>query len=152
LSWSAILPFILPYNILVGVQEVPLMIPQSYFQILHYVTQGLTYYSKRRPHSWPVRFIKSLLLPKLCSSKPQAIEKKALYNINYRIIHKSLRKFRPLRCSSRDGHAEGEHVNKGRDTPSFSPNLQVLDKSTIGDAADVNSVIMFLPHTVNHVA
>ena len=29
----------------------------------------------------------------------------------YRVIHKSLRDFRPLRYSSRDGHAEGEHVN-----------------------------------------
>jgi len=29
----------------------------------------------------------------------------------YRVIHNSLRDFRPLRYSSRDGHAEGEHVN-----------------------------------------
>ena len=39
----------------------------------------------------------------------------------YRVIHKSLRDCRPLRYSSRDGHAEGEHVNRGRDTPSFCP-------------------------------
>jgi len=45
----------------------------------------------------------------------------------YRVIHKSLRDFRPLRYSSRVGHAEGEHVNRGRDTPSFCPTLQVLD-------------------------
>jgi len=45
-------------------------------------------------------------------------------------IHKSLRDFRPLRYSSRDGHAEGEHVNRGRDTPSFCPTLQVLDMLT----------------------
>jgi hypothetical protein len=38
----------------------------------------------------------------------------------YRVIHKSLRDFRPLRYSSRDGHAEGEHVNRGRDNPSLS--------------------------------
>ena len=31
----------------------------------------------------------------------------------YRVIHKSLRDFRPLQYSSRDGHAEGEHVNRG---------------------------------------
>ena len=37
----------------------------------------------------------------------------------YRVIHKSLRDFRPLRYSSRDGNAEGELVNKGRDTPCF---------------------------------
>jgi hypothetical protein len=65
----------------------------------------------------------------------------------YRIIHKSLKDFRPLRYSSRDGHAKGKHVNRGRDTPSFCPNLQVLDMSTLGDAADVNPVIKFLPHT-----
>ena len=48
----------------------------------------------------------------------------------YRVIHRSLRDFRPLRYSSRDGHAEGEHVNRGRDTPSFCPTLQVLDMLT----------------------
>jgi hypothetical protein len=70
----------------------------------------------------------------------------------YRVIHKSLRDFRPLRYSSRDGHAEREHVNRGRDTPVFCPTLQVLDMSILGDEADVNPVIKFLPHTVNHVA
>jgi len=50
----------------------------------------------------------------------------------YRVIQKSLRDFRPLQYSSRDGHAEGEHVNRGRDTPSFCPTLQVLDMSTLG--------------------
>ena len=67
----------------------------------------------------------------------------------YRVIRRSLRNFRPLRYSSRDGHAEGEHVNRGRDTPTFCPTLQVLDMSTLGDAADVNPVIKFLPHTYN---
>jgi len=42
----------------------------------------------------------------------------------YRVIRKSLRDFRPLRYSSRDGHAEGEHVNRGTDTPSFCPTLR----------------------------
>jgi hypothetical protein len=55
----------------------------------------------------------------------------------YGVIHKSLRDFRPLRYSSRDGHAEGEHVNRGRETASFCPTLQVLDMCTLGDAADV---------------
>jgi hypothetical protein len=50
-----------------------------------------------------------------------------------------------------DGHAEGENVNRRRDTPSFSPTLQVLDMSTVGDAADVNPVITFLPHTLQHL-
>jgi hypothetical protein len=68
------------------------------------------------------------------------------------VIRTSLRDFRPLWYSSRDGHAEGEHVNRGRDNPGFCPTLQVLDMSTLGDAADVNPVIKFLPHTVNHVA
>jgi len=49
----------------------------------------------------------------------------------YRVIHKSLRDFRPLRYSSREGHAEGEHVNRGRDTPVFCPTLQVLDMCTL---------------------
>ena len=55
-----------------------------------------------------------------------------IYNTTskYRVIHKSLRDFRPLRYSSRDGHAEGEHVNRGRDTPSFCPILQALDMLT----------------------
>jgi hypothetical protein len=63
----------------------------------------------------------------------------------YRVIHKSLRDFRPLWYSSRDGHTKGEHVNRVRDTPSFWLTLQVLDMSTLGDVADVNSVIKFLP-------
>jgi hypothetical protein len=69
----------------------------------------------------------------------------------YRIIHKSLRDFRPLRYRSRDGHTEGEHVNRGRGTPSFCPTLQVPDMSILGDATDVNPVIKLLLHTVNHV-
>ena len=56
----------------------------------------------------------------------------------YRVIHKYLWDFRPLRYSSRDGYAEGEPVNRGRDTPSFCPTLQVLHMSNLGDAADVN--------------
>ena len=67
----------------------------------------------------------------------------------YRVIHKSLREFRHLRYSSRDGHAEGEHVNRGSDTPVFCPTLQVLDMPIFGDAADVNHLIKFLPHTCN---
>ena len=66
----------------------------------------------------------------------------------YRVNRKSLWGFQPLRYSSRDGHAEGEHVNRGRNTPRFCPNLQVLDMPTLGDAADVNSVIKFLPPAV----
>jgi hypothetical protein len=69
----------------------------------------------------------------------------------YTVIRKSLRDFQPLRHSSRDSHAEGEHVNRGRDTPSFCPNLQVLDMSTLGDVADVNLSIKFLPHTLQHL-
>jgi hypothetical protein len=30
--------------------------------------------------------------------------------------------------------------------------LQVLDMSTLGDAADFNPVIKFLPHTLKHLA
>ena len=88
--------------------------------------------------------------PKCLSRKyPLNLLKKS-YEL-YRVIRKSLRNFRPLRYSSQDGHAEGEHVNRGRDTPSFCPTLQQLDMSTFGDAADVNHAIKFLPHTL-HVA
>ena len=31
-------------------------------------------------------------------------------------------------------------MNRGRDTPSFCPTLQVVDMSTLGDAVDVNPV------------
>jgi hypothetical protein len=50
------------------------------------------------------------------------------------------------------GHAEGECVNRGRGTPNLCPTLQVLDISNFGETADVNPVIKFLLHTVNHVA
>jgi len=50
--------------------------------------------------------------------------------ILYRVIHKSLRDFRLLWYSSRDGQAEVEDVNRGRDTPSSCPTLQVLDMFT----------------------
>ena len=60
----------------------------------------------------------------------KVIGKRLAACIEYRVIHKSLRDFRPLRYNSRDGHAEGEHVNRGRDTPSFCPTLQVLDMLT----------------------
>jgi hypothetical protein len=68
----------------------------------------------------------------------------------YRVIHKSLRDFRPLRHRNRNGHVEWEHVNRGRDTPIICPTLQVLGMSTLGDAEDVNPVIKFLPHVINH--
>jgi hypothetical protein len=68
------------------------------------------------------------------------------------VIRKSVWDFRPLRYSSWDGHAQGELVNRGRDTPSVCPTLQVLDMSTLGDVADVSPVIKFLPHMVNHMA
>ena len=71
-----------------------------------------------------------------------------IHTHTHRVIHKPLWEFQPLQYSSRDGHAEGEHVNRGRDTPSFCPTLQVLDMSTLGEVADVNPVIKFLPHTL----
>jgi hypothetical protein len=68
----------------------------------------------------------------------------------YKVIQKSLRDFRPLRYRSRDGHAEGEHINGGRDTPNFCPTLQMLDMSTLSDAADANPVIKFPQHVIYH--
>ena len=44
----------------------------------------------------------------------------------YRVIHKSLREFQLLRYGSRDGHAEGEHVNRGRERERHSKFLSYL--------------------------
>ena len=95
-----------------------------------------------RVRMWEI-LLQLIILLQLCSP----LIWRSLICQKYRVIHKSLQDFRPLRYSSRDGHAEWEHANRGRDTPSFCPNLQVLDMSTLGDAADVNPVIKFLPHT-----
>ena len=83
-----------------------------------------------------------------CAFVEKSSEWKAVWNL-YRVIHKSLWDFQPLWYSSQNGHAEGEYGNRGRDTPTFCLTLQVLDMSTLGDAADVNPVIKFLPHTCN---
>jgi hypothetical protein len=49
---------------------------------------------------------------------------------NHRLrVNKSLRDVTDLRYSSRDGHLEEEHVNRGVETPNFCPTLQVLDSS-----------------------
>jgi hypothetical protein len=90
----------------------------------------------------------SLLLPSYVriQAVPELVIQMQLSLFIYRVIHKSLRYFRPPLYRSRDGHAEGEHVNRGRDTPSFCPTLQVLDMSTLGDAEDVNPVIKFMPY------
>jgi len=61
----------------------------------------------------------------------------------YRVINKSLRDFRPLRYSSLDGHAEGEHVLPhtcnvfGRDlitalTSAASPNVDISSTCKVG--------------------
>ena len=99
--------------------------------------------------SWLFYYVTSVLqgiqdwrTPTLKATQFVAVQK-------YRVIHKSLRDFWPLWYSSRDGHTGGEHVNRGRDTPSFCPTLQVLNMSTFGDPADVNSVMKFLPQHCN---
>jgi hypothetical protein len=70
----------------------------------------------------------------ICFTKQLYILMRSFFVIcKYRIFRKSLRDIRPLMFSSRDGHAEGEHVNRGRDTASFCCALQVLDMSTVGD-------------------
>jgi hypothetical protein len=43
----------------------------------------------------------------------------------YRVIHKTLQDFRPLRYNSRDGHAEGDRVNRGRDKKSWKNSLPI---------------------------
>jgi hypothetical protein len=45
------------------------------------------------------------------------------------------------------GMMGGEVVNQGGDTPSFCPTSKVLD----ADEAGINSVMKFLPHTLEHL-
>jgi hypothetical protein len=56
------------------------------------------------------------------------------------VIHKSLRDFQPLRYSSRDGHAEGKHVNRGRDLSNFFfcvlGAMAYLQVSPLGECSD----------------
>jgi hypothetical protein len=92
-----------------------------------YATQLMQYRMLMLLTSLQAYFVNSL---KTVLSEPKK-------NLKYRVIHKTLRDFRPQRYSNRDGHVEGEHVNRKRDTPSFCPTLQVLDMSTLGGAADV---------------
>ena len=72
--------------------------------------------------NWPQFTYWKLLFP---------LDTKSEVTSKYRVIHNAFRDFRPLRNISRDEHAEGEHVNRGRETPIFCPNLQVLDQSVI---------------------
>jgi hypothetical protein len=60
------------------------------------------------------------LFPNLCQKPvyPEVFRLRTLGEL-YMVIHKSLRDFRLLRYSSRDGHTEGKHVYRGRDTPSL---------------------------------
>jgi hypothetical protein len=63
----------------------------------------------------------------------------SLTQVIYRVIHKSLRDFRPLGYSSRDGHAEGRHINRQRISPSFSCVLGAvayLQVSPLGGSRD----------------
>jgi hypothetical protein len=60
------------------------------------------------------------------------------------VILKSLHVFRTLRYSSRDGHAEELHGNRGTDTPSVCSTLQLLDMSTLGDIS--STLQTFLAH------
>ena len=72
----------------------------------------------------------------------------------YRVIHKSVRDFRPLRYSSRDSHADGEHVNRGRDTQisvlryrcSICPPLVTRQMSNLAILANSNTQNAFLFH------
>jgi hypothetical protein len=66
-------------------------------------------------------------------------------NNKYRVIHKSLWEFRPLRYSSRDGHAAGEHVNRGRDTPNLCPTLQVTVPATVPQGSEFPEGLMNNP-------
>ena len=69
-------------------------------------------------------------------------KKRILIIVKYRIINKSLWDFQPLQYSSRYGHAEVEHVSRGRDTPSFCPTYRcsLCPPLVTGQ---------FLPHTLH---
>jgi hypothetical protein len=62
----------------------------------------------------------------------------------YGVFYKSLWGFLPLWYCSRDGRTKGEHLNRGRGTPSFCPTLHVLNMSTPGDISSTWQ--MFLAH------
>jgi hypothetical protein len=64
--------------------------------------------------------------------------------VKHRLILMSFRDFRLLRYSSRYGHAEGEHVNRGKDTPSLCPTLQFLDMSNLGETPNFCPTLQFL--------
>jgi hypothetical protein len=49
----------------------------------------------------------------------KVVEEDRKWESIYSVIHKSLRDFRPLWYSSSYGHAEGEHINRYRISPSF---------------------------------
>ena len=70
----------------------------------------------------------------------------------YRVLHKSLRDFRTRLRNNQDRHGRKEHINRYRISPRLCPTLQVLDMCTLGDAAEVNPVIKFLQHALQHLA
>jgi len=62
----------------------------------------------------------------ICGGTSTRVLDYLLTTVQYRVIHKTLRVFRPLRYSSRDGHAEGEHVNRGRDKKTWRDSLPIV--------------------------
>jgi hypothetical protein len=70
----------------------------------------------------------------------------------YRVIHKPLPGF-PTSAVQEPGWSRRRGACQQRENnPSFCPTLQMLNMSTLGDAADVNPVTSFLPHTLQHLA
>ena len=57
-----------------------------------------------------------------------------------------------LDCATTKTDTAERSISTERDIPSFCPNLQVLDMCTLGDAPDVNPVIKFLRHALQHLA
>jgi hypothetical protein len=94
----------------------------SFNKGLVFIQEFLSFYGNHAVFTALIMFRHSYLL----------YQKNLVYNVTfYMVIHKSPRDFRPLQYSSRDGHTEGVHVDRGRDTPVFCPTLQVLDMSTL---------------------
>jgi len=55
-------------------------------------------------------------------------------------------------CRTTERSTAERRISTERGTPSFCHTLQVLDMCTLGDTADVNPVIKFLRHALQHLA
>ena len=62
-----------------------------------------------------------------------------------------LRGFEGLLCHNYNRYSKTKHISGLINLPSFVRTLQVLDVCSLGDAANINSKIKFLPHSLQHI-